>query len=372
MDRPRTYLSISKPALVSNFQEIQKLLGSSELIPVIKANAYGHGLCLTAEILVKAGASIFAVNDLEEAILLRQAGFTQRILVVGPLQPSHLEAGWEAKVELTLSEPQTLEAFLTMKKRPKVHIKFDTGMHRQGFLPSEAQKIKQLLAPCQESIVGISSHFANVEDVLAQDYALYQLDQFAGVLEVFHDWPLTHHIASSASALILPKSHYDWARVGIALYGLWPSHATKLSFRDVHGGSLALKPVLSWHTKVAQVKEVKKDGYIGYGCTYRALRPMRLAVLPVGYYEGYPRLAGGHGAYVLIKGQRCPIVGRICMNMMMIDVSHLSSCQPSELATLIGEDGNEVLPAGLVAEWAETIHYELVTKIAPHLPRLIH
>jgi len=177
------------------------------------------------------------------------------------------------------------------------------------------------------------------------------------------------HAASSASALIMAQSYFDLVRVGISMYGPWPSPLTRVSYLQLKSDVLDLRPALSWTTEVTTVKPVLAGQFIGYGCTFRAIRDMRIAVLPVGYYEGYPRLAGEAASYVLIKGARCPIVGRICMNMMMVDITHLADCQVGDLVTLIGADGQDMVSAQDIAGWARTIHYELLTRLHGDIPR---
>jgi len=254
--------------------------------------------------------------------------------------------------------------------RPRAHIKFDTGMSRQGFLPEQVPHLLTKLKGRAEHLIGICSHFANVEDVLEQTYALQQLHSFEALVECFHTagLQLMPHISASSSALLMQASRMALVRIGISTYGLWPSRTTQLSFVQSGGSRVELKPVLRWETEVAIVKEVRAGQFIGYGCTYKALRDMTIAVLPVGYYEGYPRLCSNR-AHVLIQGQRCPVVGRICMNMMMVDISHLSSVAVETPVTLIGHDGNEHIDASQIGDWADTIHYEVLTQLNPGIPR---
>jgi alanine racemase len=178
------------------------------------------------------------------------------------------------------------------------------------------------------------------------------------------------HAASSASSLLMRDSHFDLVRLGISLYGVWPSPMTKVSYLQLNSKVADLKPVLSWKTEITTLKKVHAGQYIGYGCTYRANHEMDIAVLPVGYNEGYPRIAGESPAYVLIKGQRCPIVGRICMNMMMVDVTHVSKkLIIGDEVVLIGPSGDETVSAADIATWSKTIHYELFSKLHPAIPR---
>jgi alanine racemase len=370
----RCWIELNAAALKRNIAVFRKLAGTAIMVPVIKSNAYGHGLKETYDILASTQPEWFGVNYLSEAATLRQLGYKNRILVVGPIHPKACAEAFELDADIFLGEETTLQEWIQTPaaQKPRGHLKIDTGMSRQGFLPDQAPSLITRLLPHKEKLVGICSHFSNVEDVLEQTYANQQMDAFTSVVHQFRaaGFQLLSHIAASSSALIMQASRFDLVRVGISIYGLWPSRATQLSFLQSFGKLVDLEPVLSWKTEVAIVKSVHAGQFIGYGCTYKALRDMTIAVLPVGYYEGYPRLASNRG-HVLIHGQRCPIVGRICMNMMMVDISHVSHVKTGEPVTLIGSDGAEHIEAAHIGEWADTIHYEIVTQLNPAIPRRV-
>ena len=186
-------------------------------------------------------------------------------------------------------------------------------------------------------------------------------------------WPLTPpvvHTACTAAAILFPKTHFSLIRTGIGLYGLWPSRETKLSAEIMNGSVPDLKPVLSWKTKVSQIKDVPSDSYIGYGCTYRTTRSSKIAVLPVGYADGYRRSLADSG-WVLIRGRRAPILGRICMNLSMVDVTDIEEIQLEDEVVLLGRSGTEEITAEMLAQWMDTINYEMVTGISPLLPRKV-
>jgi alanine racemase len=370
----RCWIELNAAALKHNVDVFRKLAGTAIMVPVIKSNAYGHGLKEIHEILASKQPEWLGVNYLSEAARLRKLGYQNRILVVGPIDPKACREAFELQTDIFLSEETTLQEWIATpdESKARAHLKIDTGMSRQGFLPEQAAALIQRLEPYNEKLVGICSHFSNVEDVLEQTYANQQIDAFTSVVHQFRGagFQLMSHIAASSSALIMQSSRFDLVRVGISIYGLWPSRATQLSFLQSFGKLVELKPVLSWKTEVAIVKGVHAGQFIGYGCTYKALRDMTIAVLPVGYYEGYPRLASNRG-HVLIRGQRCPIVGRICMNMMMVDISHLPQVKTGEIVTLIGGDGAEHIEAAQIGEWADTIHYEIVTQLNPDIPRRV-
>ncbi len=369
-----TWIELSRKAVQKNFQIFSKLAHKKQVVaPVLKANAYGHGLAEVYDCLKSQKLTWICVNYVFEGVQIRRLGFKGRIMVVGPVLREECRTAHKHKLEIFLRDFESLAWWKAATAKPRVHLKFDTGMNRQGFLSGDEKRVIDLLSPHKALVVGIATHFANVEDVLEHEYADLQLQRFTAAAQAFEKagFKVLRHAASSASALLLPKSRSDIARIGISLYGQWPSQATRLSFLQTYDKVAPLQPVLSWRTKIATLKSVRAGEYIGYGCTFRAVAAMRVAVLPVGYYEGLPRLIGNDQSYVLIQGQRCKIVGRICMNMMMVDVTHLRHATVGDVATLIGKDGKETLAASDVAHWAQTIHYELLTRLHPDIPRRI-
>lgn len=374
---PPTWIEINSKAIEHNLGVFRAL--GTPVAPVLKSNAYGHGLPEVFGILQSmSGDSLpwLCTNDLDEALLLRRMGYAGRVLMCGPFTADMLEDASRAKIEVFIGHQMALAAVVAAHSKKKLslklHVEFDTGMSRQGFSPDDAQDVAQKLLPIKDLVVGICMHFANVEDVLEHNYADLQLKRFAAARQRFEQngFEVMAHAASSASALIFGESRFDLMRVGISLYGLWPSQATKLSFGSLGGSMVDLKPALTWKARVTSEIPVQAGQFIGYGCTFRANHNMRVAVLPVGYFEGYPRSVSGSPAYVLIRGERCPVVGRICMNMMMVDVTHLCDLRVGEVATLIGTDGSETISAGDLASWAGTIHYEIVTRLNAKLPRV--
>lgn len=366
------WLEISRDALVHNVRTFQKILGTPKAAFVLKSNAYGHGIKETYEAIKNETLPILCTNYVFEAVMMRRLGYKGRLLMVGPFVADQMQLAYDNDIELFLGHLDGLDAWLQTPHKPKLHIEFDTGMSRQGFLPSSAALVAEKLLPYKQLVKGVCMHFANVEDVTEHSYADLQLELFATSKEEFakRGFQLEHHAASSASALILESSHFDFCRVGISLFGFWPSLPTKISYAQLHGkNAVELKPALSWKANVTGITQVKAGQYIGYGCTFKARKDMRVGVVPVGYYEGYPRIASGSPAYVLIRGERCPIVGRICMNMMMVDLSDLSASAIGDVATLIGHDGKEFIAASDVASWSQTIHYELVTRLHGDMER---
>ena len=368
----RCSIILDGEALRHNYQTFTDLTFPSIAIPIIKSNAYGHGLRQVYEALEQVSPPWIGVNYITEAAELRTLGFVGHIMIVGPLAASQINRAAELALDIFLIEPNMLESWFAAPLKPRAHLKIDTGMSRQGFLPEEIVDLIPRLKLAKDRLVGLCSHFSNVEDVLDQNYALQQLARFEKVEKQLADagFELMSHIAASSSALIMPNARFALSRIGISLYGMWPSRTNQLSFLQSQNQRIELKPVMRWVTEIAIVKQVNAGQFIGYGCTYKALREMRIAVLPLGYFEGYPRLASNRG-HVLIKGEQCPIVGRICMNMMMVDTTHLREVAVGDIVTLIGRDGNEAIDASTIADWAETIHYEIVTQLNPAIPKVL-
>ncbi|NRA65184.1 MAG: alanine racemase [Pseudobacteriovorax sp.] len=371
----RCWIEISRSAIEHNFKVLSGSGKDAQFMPVIKSNAYGHGLEEVANILIALQPKWLAVNYVFEACELRQLGFQGGILVVGPSSWTDYEVAASQNIDIIIGDFPSLEFWLTLakEKRPNIHLKFDTGMGRQGFFKDDLDQLILLALPHKSNIIGFCSHFANVEDVTDQSYAKGQIDDFSEILGKLERSGVTglKHIAASAATLIMEESHKSIVRVGISLYGYWPSQATKISYAAEKLPTMELKPALSWRTEIALIKAIKKGQHIGYGCTYQANRDLKIAVLPVGYYEGYSRIASNRGAYVLHQGNRCPVIGRICMNMMMIDITDSPLAKENDKITLIGSDEGDHLSAEQLANWTETIHYETLTCLNPKIPKKI-
>lgn len=367
---------INKSNLLDNILLFKGIIDDSLLAPVIKANAYGHGVEEIIPILQEAQVSIVAVNYLQEALEIRERCPTIRIIVVGP---HGMQVDWHMafkhKIELTLSHPELFTDWFQQKEKCLIHIKLNTGLNRQGFTLEQIQTYGAEIVAHQKCIAGFSSHFANVEDVLNQQYANKQLEEFSRFKKYIVDnLKITHkefHIAASGAALIIPESRMDISRVGIAIYGIWPSEMTKLSYANLFTVTPELKPVMQWQTEIAEIRHIKAGDFVGYGCAFRAQVDMKIAVVPVGYDEGYCRMSSDRKAFVLIQGSRCAVVGRICMNMMMVDISHLTKVQLGETITLMGQDGEESIDIHMLASWSDTIAYEALTRIHKNIPRIV-
>ncbi len=303
-----------------------------------------------------------------------------RLIVIGAISLAEALRCAQEEIEVVIGGLEWQNYWKTLQRESlalKVHVHLDTGLAREGFRPEHLLRELAFLKPARKtlSIVGLMSHFANTEDVTEQSYALRQLEEFKNMaarlkkfLRLQH--PLEEHLSASAGAMILPEARLSIARVGISLYGLWPSVEARISSKLILKTLPELKPVLSWKCKSQVVKWIKKGSYVGYGCTYRCTQDTQIAVFPVGYFDGYPRMASGK-AHVLIDRKRCPVVGRVMMNHIIVDVTQIKTKTTRLEAILLGSDGKETIPAESLANWAQTIHYEITTRIGAHLPRFV-
>ena len=217
---------------------------------------------------------------------------------------------------------------------------------------------------------GVYSHFANIEDTTDPSFAQQQLALFRSVLPHIPSPRVCKHFSSSASSLLFPETFFDIARVGISAYGYWPSRQTHALYLEKNKRALDLKPVLSWHAKVAQVKQLKKGEAVGYGLTYKTFNKAKIIVVPVGYYDGYDRKLS-NTSQVLVNGIKAPVRGRVCMNMFMADVTHLRRVSVGDPVILLGGAGQERVDADMLAEWSGTINYEVLSRINPLIPRIV-
>jgi alanine racemase len=340
---------------------------------VIKSNAYGHGAGPVSALLPS--AEWFGVNSLEEALELRSLGVTRPILLLGHVPLADLGEAVRADLRLTIYNRETVEALGRLHGMPspaRVHVKVDTGTSRQGVLPADLEAFLELVRATHGiQFEGVSTHYANIEDTLNHQYAEMQINRFSDALATVDrvmGRPPWIHTACTAASILFTATHFTMLRSGIGLYGLWPSRETMVSAREKGGTVPEFRPVLSWKTRLAQVKKLPEGTYVGYGCSYRTMRPTILGVLPVGYADGYDR-AFGNRAHVLVRGRRAPVIGRICMNLCMVDLTDVPGALLEDEVVLLGRSGDEQVSAETMAEWAGTINYEVVTRISPLLPR---
>lgn len=362
-----THVEVRLDRISDNYAAIRRHVGSAQVMPILKANAYGHGLIPVAKRLEAEGAPYLGLAYLEEALKVRRSGVQTPILVLGGIIGSQVPLFIEHDLTLTASSVDKLRsiqaAASAMGKRARVHLKIDTGMERIGVHWYSAEKLLNESLRCPDVLVeGIFSHLANA-DGPDLTHARIQLERFLEVLDFYprHSLPTpVRHLANSGAVLQLPEAHLDMVRPGILLYGVLPD----AGLSDVVG----VRPSLTWVSRVVYFKVVQPGNPIGYGSTYSPDAMTRVITVPVGYGDGYFRRLSGR-AEVVVRGQRFPIVGRICMDQVMVDIG-LKSAWNGDRVVLLGEAESGGVTAQELAEWADTIPYEVLTNINTRVPRV--
>ena len=362
-----TIVEVNLARLADNFRAIRAAVGHAAVMPILKANAYGHGLVPVARHLASLGATCFGVAFLEEAVALREAGMVQPILVMGGIFGDQIPLFLRHDLTLTASSIDKLAQIEEVAGRlgviARVHLKIDTGMERIGVHYYSARGLLERAAECRHAVVeGIYSHFANA-DAADLGSARVQLARFLEVLEWYDKQGLTppiRHIANSGAVLQLPDSHLDLVRPGILLYGVYPSAEVRKT--------IAVEPALSWRSRVVYFKVVSPGHPVSYGSTWQSDHPVRVVTVPAGYGDGYFR-ALSNVAHVLIRGRRYPVVGRVCMDQIMVSLEW-ETAYNGDMVTLLGQDGDEIITCEHLAEWAGTIPYEVLTNINTRVPRV--
>ena len=370
---------LNRNALLNNLSEFVRLSGShSRVMAVVKANAYGHGLRQILSILKDSRVRKFGVFTLDEAMAVREIIPDSMILIFQSLYGVELSEAIERGFDITVGSVENLqhlcEVITRTQSPPFVHIKVETGTNRQGIRFEEIPSVAETIGSIRKiRLRGIYTHFANIEDTTDHSYAMFQLENFKRFVSEFEKRNLRfefRHTACSAAAILFPDTHFDFVRVGISLYGHWPSKETFVSAGYLNIEKPNLIPVMTQKTRIIQLKVVKGGEYIGYGCTYRATRDMKIGILPVGYANGYLR-AFSNRAYVIVNGKRAPVVGRVCMNMTIVDVTDIEDAAVNSDVILMGSDNSEMISAEDLAQMASTINYEILTLTDPFAEREI-
>lgn len=360
-------LLIDMDAIRHNYRILKESVPAEvKVMPVIKANAYGHGMLETARTLSKMGADHFAVATPDEGVELRLGGIEGEILVLGAAMPAAAQEAVAHGLTQAVFTPEMVEMLekeaASQGKNALVHIKLDTGMNRIGLRTlQEAEALAAALenAPHVKP-TGIFTHFSDAdapENGEINAFSVGQLERFKQLRACF-DASIPSHVANSAMSLLAPQAYFSMIREGIALYG-YPPVETQLPF----------KPALSWLTEVVNVKTIHAGDAVGYGRTFVAERDMRIATVAVGYGDGYHRAQSGRG-WMLIRGRRVPIVGRVCMDQTMVDVTDVPDVCVGDEVALIGTQGSETIDAEQVAKWAGTISYEVLLAVTHRVPRI--
>ncbi|CAB1077365.1 Alanine racemase (EC [Olavius algarvensis Delta 1 endosymbiont] len=383
MEKLLTWSEIDLSAYAHNIRELRRITQpQARLMAVVKANGYGHGAIEVARTALQNGAELLGVARLHEAVELRKAGLAAPILIFGYSPPESTPTIVDNELIQTVYSPASAQALSEQAARRgekiKVHIKIDSGMGRLGLLvddpadkpsPGSAaarsiSDVKTISRLANVEVEGIFTHFATA-DSADKSYATAQLKRFTGFLGRLESdglKPPLRHAANSAALIDLPDSHLDLVRPGIATYGLNPS-------AEIHQNRVQLRPVMTLKSRIIHLKQVPAGFHISYGITYRTDKPTTIATVPVGYADGINRMLSSRG-YMLVHGQRVPIVGRVCMDLTMLDVGALHDVQIEDEVVVFGRQSDEALAADELATTLGTINYEIVTSIAGRVPRI--
>jgi alanine racemase len=362
-----TRVEINLKTLADNFEAIKKLASPSMMMPVLKANAYGHGLVRVAQLMQELKANYLGVAVLEEGILLRQRGITIPILVLGGIWGNQIPLFLKHNLTMTASSVEKLkqidEIAKRMNKTAPVHLKIDTGMERLGVHYYNAEKfLEEAVKFNNVELEGIYSHFANSEKENLS-YTKLQFERFLEVLSFFEKHSIKtpiRHISNSGAILQMPEANLDMVRPGIMLYGVYPSQKIKKTI-DVN-------PALTWKSLVVYFKVIKPGHPVGYGSSWKTEHDTRAVTVPVGYGDGYMR-SMSHKAEVLINGKRHNVIGTFSMDQIVVNIEDNSAYNGDEVI-LIGSDGKNLIRVEELAEWAGTIPYEILTNINTRVPRV--
>ena len=357
----KTWVEINKKAVNHNIGVFRKLIGPRvKLASVVKSNAYGHGLFDFA-LIAASRVDYFCVDSVFEGETLRKHGIKKPILVLSVTLPVHYADAVKNDCAITISNMIALKDWIKSKHKPKIHIKIDTGMHRQGFFNKEIPQVIKILkskSVDKESVQGIYTHFAAAKDINYPTFTELQFQKFEKAMRLFERSGfknLIKHAAASSATILNSKYHLDMVRVGIGLYGEYPSKEIRVQFSQIK-----LKPVLRWKTILSEIKEVPKGSFVSYDLTERLTRKTKIGILPIGYWHGLPWSLSGVG-YISLNNKRARILGRVTMDVVMIDVTNIP-CKPMDIAEI------DIIDSSLRAR---TSYYEFLTRINPLIQRVI-
>ena len=386
----RTWIEINQQALKNNYSVFRRLIGPPTgdlvksdtsligpkclLMAVVKSNAYGHNLIDFSLAVENLGVDWLGVDSIVEAESLRKAGLKKPILVLGYTLQNGIENAIKNNISLTIADFPALKNLKTINRnggKLKIHLKVDTGMQRQGFVVSEIPAVIKILKSETLPIIleGVYTHFSSAKNPTFPSITVNQIEEFkkaVGLLESAGFETLIKHAAATSGAIIFPQSHFNLVRIGIGLYGLWPSKETKAAFE----GKINLEPILSWKTVVGQIRNLHKGSKLGYDLTETLSRPTKVAVLPIGYWHGFPRSLSSIGK-VLINGKGAKVLGRVSMDMVSVDVTDVKNVKVGDEAVIIGKSGKSEISADDVAYLSDTINYEIVTRLNPLIKRMV-
>lgn len=370
----RTWIEIDRRAVRHNYKLFRSLIPkTTKLLSVVKSNAYGHSHIDFSKEVEALGIDYIAVDSIVEGLSLRKSGVRCPILVLGHTLHVRIKDAAVHDIRVAVSSITQLHQLKkeTFKRPLKIHIKVDTGLHRQGFTLDDLAEVRKFLEWNKKTkrvvVEGLFTHFAQGKDPLHPLYTKKQLGEFNTWTKEFHRLgvhPILH-TAATGPTLVFPESHFDMVRIGIGLYGIWPDEKTKTFLEKKY----TLKPILSWRAVVSEIKKLPKGSKIGYDSTETLKQSSVVAVCPIGYWHGFPRALSSHG-FVLINGKRAKVLGRVSMDMISVDVTGIKNVKVGSIATIIGTDKKDELKAQDIADSMNASTYEFLTRLNPLIKRL--
>lgn len=354
----RTWIEIDAKSLFFNLNYFRRRAGTKQVMAMIKSNAYGHGLVTIAKLLAREKDLWFGVDSITEALGLRRRGIKNRILVLGYTLPERLPEAVKNNISITISNFEALGAVGRMEKRPAVHLKIDTGMHRQGFQEADLPRLLRELQRYHLRLEGIYSHLAMPQNRAFSRRQQAIFERMANAIEQAGISLGIRHFNKTEGIVLRPRTNYDMVRIGIGLYGYFPRK------------KLPLKPVMTWKTIVSEVKHVPKGDAVSYDLTEKFRRNSKIAILPIGYWHGFDRGLSSVGE-VLIRGKRARVVGRVTMDMTMVDVTNIPGVRVGDEAVIIGRQGRQAITAEDIEKKLDTSFYEIITRVNPLILKVV-
>jgi len=377
-----SYLEISKSALEHNIQYLKNFINDGvQISSVVKGNAYGHGLEVFVPLAENCGINHFSVFSADEALRVHNSiSENSTVMIMGLINNEKLEWAIENNIEFYVFEPDRLEKALEAAKRigkiAKIHIEVETGMNRTGFAMNQLPAVFQLLKNNSSHLCfkGLCTHFAGAENIANYYRIKKQQEVFRKVIKKVAAAglnPEQKHTACSAAALRYPKFQMDMVRLGIIQYGFFPNKEILIEYlTKKKENKNPLQRLITWKSRVMDVKKVKTGEFVGYGTSYLANSDIKIAIIPVGYAHGFSRNLSNQGI-VLINGQRVSVVGTVSMNMITVDVTYINSVEKGDEVVLVGKQGDLEISVSSFSEFSEQVNYELLTRLPENLPRLV-
>lgn len=375
VNEPLSFVEISKKNLIHNIKALKSFAKRGVKFAVaVKGNAYGHDLDTVVKIL-NPYVDYFQINSIEELLSLRKVS-NKKVILLGYVGMSSLKHVLNKNCILSVFSLEELKALVKIansrKIKQEIYLPIDAHLGREGFMEEDiAEVLEEIKKQKYIKLVGVYAHFANIEDTNNFTHAKRQIKKYQRILNTLRKYGfknLQTHISATSGLLMYEKNTgaNDLIRLGIGVYGMWPSRHIKFMRKN----KITLKPVLSWKTKVSHIKTLPPGHTIGYGLTYMTYAPTKIAVIPQGYADGFDRRFSNKG-FVLIRGKRCKILGRVSMNMFTVDVTHLDDVVIEDEVVILGRQGSDKIDAEEMADFIDTINYEITTMISPLLPRVV-